>query len=261
MKPRGGDHQRGSSSSLRVVLGATLALAGDTARRELTPPEGPAPDPPREAKKTRRPEKLPEPRFAAAVPQEAKAKPGRKANPKRQGEQQVALARAEAAPLAPRLAEPAPQPESAGVLSAEFRRAIAPEPELAPTQPAAPAPVAETTAPPPEPLPVAAGPLPAPTFGPPTAAAPAPPVAEPAAAPAVAELAVPIPEPVLAKATDAQPAPATSPVLVEAAPAPVPQAPRPAVAAAPAPAASAASPPAKPAAPEQAEPPAPVKLV
>ena len=290
MKPRGGDHQRGSSSSLRVVLGATLALAGDSARRELTPPEGPAPDPPREAKKTRRPEKLPEPRFAAAAPQETKAKPGRKASPKRKGEQQVALARAEAAPLAPRLAEAAPQRESAGVLSAEFRRAIAPEPELAPTLPAAtPAPVppaaAPATVPPPEPPQVAADPLPAPTFGPPAAPTPTPPVAEPAAAPAVAEPAVPIPEPVFAKAPEAQPAPATSPApvepapaptrpdaaprTVEAAPTPVPQAPHPALAAAqaPTPSATAASPPAKPAAPEQAappppptEPPAPVKL-
>ncbi|MGM9451391.1 hypothetical protein RRF55_27970, partial [Klebsiella sp. K47] len=33
----GGD-DRGSSTSLRVVLGATLALAGDAARRELTAP-------------------------------------------------------------------------------------------------------------------------------------------------------------------------------------------------------------------------------
>lgn len=275
MKPRGGDHQRGSSSSLRVVLGATLALAGDTARRELTPPEGPAPDPPREAKKTRRPEKLPEPRFAAAAPQEAKAKPARKASPKRKGEQQVALARAEAAPLAPHFAEPAPQRESAGVLSAEFRRAIAPEPELAPTQPAAPVPVAApvppavapTTAPPPEPPPAAADPLPAPTFGPPAAAAPAPPTAEPAAAPAMAEPAVPIPEPVFAKAPEAKPAPATLPTPVEAAPTPVPQAHRPALAAAQAPVAAttAAPPPAKPATPGQAappaEPPAQVKLV
>ncbi|OYW82283.1 MAG: hypothetical protein B7Z22_14465, partial [Hyphomonas sp. 32-62-5] len=138
MKRRRGDQQRGSSGSLRVVLGATLALAGDSARRELTPADSPAPDPPREAKKARRPEKLPEPRFA----EKAAPAPKRKAAQKRTAKPKVrppalredALpvpAFAAAAPVARSNAEPAPT----GVLSAEFRRAITPEPVAAPPLP------------------------------------------------------------------------------------------------------------------------------
>jgi hypothetical protein len=242
VKPRGGGQQRGSSSSLRVVLGATLALAGDAARRELTPQEGPAADPPREAKKTRRLEKLPEPRFAEATTQAPNARPGRKASPKHAGEKLVELARAEAAPLVPSIAEPAPQPESAGVLSTEFRRAIAPEPVPEPVTArkppaAAPAPVSEpvpppaapAAAPPPEPPPaaalVAADPLPAPTFGPPAAAAPALPVAGPVAAEPVAEPAAPVasPAPVLAKAPEAQPVSKALPPQPEPELAPAPE--------------------------------------
>ncbi len=291
MKPRGGGQQRGSSSSLRVVLGATLALAGDAARRELTPPEGPAADLPREAKKTRRVAKLPEPRFAEATTQAPKARPGRKASPKHAGGKPVELAQAEAAPLASSLAEPAPQPESGSVLSAEFRRAIAPEPALAPKPPAAaPAPVAEpvppaaapAVAPPPEPPPaaalVAADPLPAPTFGPPAAAAPAPPDAEPVAADPVAEPAAPIasPAPVLAQAPEAQPVSKALPPQPEPELAPAPEPIKPVAETrtaqtvpipAPEVATTAAPQPAKLAAPEQAvlpappaPPPPPIKL-
>ena len=71
MKRRDGDPGRGSTGLPRagfgrVVLGATLALAGDAAREELTPEGGPAAAPPPQAAKTRRTAKLPEPRFAAA---------------------------------------------------------------------------------------------------------------------------------------------------------------------------------------------------
>lgn len=93
MKRRWGDQQRGSSSSLRVVLGATLALADDSARRELTPPEGSAPYLPREAKKVRRPEKLPEPRFLAAAARPApEAAPGRQTGSKRKTRKQTLAA-------------------------------------------------------------------------------------------------------------------------------------------------------------------------
>ncbi|MBX9883724.1 MAG: hypothetical protein K2X68_02000, partial [Novosphingobium sp.] len=122
MKQRGGD-DRGSSTSLRVVLGATLALAGDAARRELTAPEGPAPDPVREAKKAQRAEKLPEPRFAAAETKLVEAKPGRKTGAKRER-----IKPAEARLPSPKLAKALPLPESAGVLSPEFREPIVPEP-------------------------------------------------------------------------------------------------------------------------------------
>jgi hypothetical protein len=49
---------------LRVVLGATLALAGDAARREAAPPGDAEPEPPRAAKKTRATLTLPQPHFA-----------------------------------------------------------------------------------------------------------------------------------------------------------------------------------------------------
>ena len=227
MKRRGGD-DRGSSSSLRVVLGATLALAGDSARRELTPPESPAPDAPREARKTRRPQQLPEPHFAAAAADLRAASPARKAAPRR-AERKKAKAvkvRAEPAAVSPeadRLAQAMPQPAREGVLSAEFRKAILPE-AAAQAEPAAPTqapPAAE--APPPDPPPPAASaiaePLPAPAFGPPAAAPAPPPVPEPAvqeAAPSVpaagilAETAA-VPVPADAAATPPQAAPAEPP--------------------------------------------------
>lgn len=211
MKRRGGGQQRGSSSSLRVVLGATLALAGDTARRELTPPEGPAPDPPREAKKARRPGKLPEPRFAAAVSPAFEAAPARKAAASRK--KQPAAEAATALPaitLAIAKAEPPPAPES--VLSEAFRQGIAPEPVITPAlapkalaeAPPAPADVEPAAPAQAEPAATAAlaaaEPLPAPAFGPPppVPAPPTPPpplakVPETSAAPASA---TPLPEPV-----------------------------------------------------------------
>lgn len=241
MKRRGGD-DRGSSTPLRVVLGATLALAGDAARRELTPPEGPARDPVREARKARRPQRLPEPRFAAAstatLPE---AKPARKAPPE---PAETKKAKAVAAPALPRLAKAAPPPGKEGVLPAEFRSAIAPEPVLQPEQtaqpksapPPTPTPPAAEAAPlpleqPPKPVAVAiAEPLPTPAFGPP-ATAPAPlAVAEPiaqvtkpsapaakAAEDAAIPAATPEPEPVPAPTVAA----ATPPPLSPAAPTPV----------------------------------------
>ena len=231
MKRRGGDQQRGSSSSLRVVLGATLALAGDTARRELTPPEGPEPNPPREAKKARRPEKLPEPRFAAAAEPSRKTAPARKAAPKRAAKKQVTTAHQDDPPeQAPALAKAAAPPAVTGVLSEELGQAIAPEPVKPPPQmaEAAPAPspdpiaaplLAEAVTAPPQPEPPtaapAADPLPAPAFGPPPSAEPTPVAAphltpvEPMATPASPLPPAAVPE---ARAPEAMVAPAPVPV-------------------------------------------------
>ncbi len=232
MKRRGGDQQRGSSGSLRVVLGATLALAGDTARRELTPPEGPAPDPPREAKKARRPGKLPEPRFAAATATPAlEAAPGRKADKKRKAKKQALGALAEAEqPVLARVTE-GPPAAPQGVLSAEFKQAITPEPAAPPQVAAAlptasPPPAAEPAPPPPEPTALtalaAAEPLPAPAFGPPSAAAPAP---EPVAVPQVgaSEANAAVPAPAAPAALEALPETSTTamPAAVKPEPAPV----------------------------------------
>lgn len=239
MKRRGGDQQRGSSSSLRVVLGATLALAGDTARRELTPPEGPAPDPPREAKKARRPGKLPEPRFAAAASPAFEAATGRKKAAKRE-KKQAAAVRADAAIVKPAIAAAAPPPAPEGVLSEAFRQGIAPEPVVTPP----PAPAALAAAPPapadaepaaaPQPKPAAttalakAEPLPAPAFGPPPPlpAEPAPAVdaAQRAAAPVAAPV-TPVPPAPLAKVSETTAAPAPA--------APMPEPAHPAVSAPP----------------------------
>ncbi|WP_421854523.1 hypothetical protein [Novosphingobium sp.] len=272
MKRRGGGQHRGSSSSLRVVLGATLALAGDTARRELTPPEGPAPDPPREVKKARRPGKLPEPRFAAAVSPAFEAAPARKKAAKRE-KKHTAQARADiplAQPaIAPALAKAEPLPAPEGVLSAEFQRAIAPEPVVTPPPPVAEAPnrpplAPAEAAPAPEPPAKAAlaeaDPLPAPAFGPPppppSAAIPAPVVetvpvaAEPVAAPAQASPAL-TPDPVQPPApavTETKSATLALPALPALAP-PQPEAPRPAApkpAARTPPAAAMAAPPPQP---------------
>ncbi|WP_083554903.1 hypothetical protein [Novosphingobium sp. NDB2Meth1] len=226
MKQRGGD-DRGSSTSLRVVLGATLALAGDAARRELTAPEGPAPDPVREAKKAQRAEKLPEPRFAAAETKLVEAKPGRKTGAKRERKQP-----AEARLPSPKLAKALPLPESAGVLSPEFREPIVPEPApstapvVKPEAATSLVPrVAEAVSPPPEPPRPAAlaanDPLPAPSFGPPAAAAPAPPVAQPDAVTTSRQPVVTPPLPTTALSSPAKVAPAKAAEPQEVATAPV----------------------------------------
>jgi hypothetical protein len=280
-----GDQQRGSSSSLRVVLGATLALAGDTARRELTQPEGPAPDPPREAKKARRPGKLPEPSFAAAAAAPAlEAAPGRKADKKRKAAKQPLAVHAEA-PL-PAFAKAATALPSApeGVLTPEFRRAIVPEPVLpqpvaeavpTPSPPSAePARAPEKTPEPAPPAPAAlaaADPLPTPAFALPPVTAAVPPVVEPDADAAVAAPATVATLPKAAEAStapvplDARPVPApaavkmaeVTPTALPSPPPPAPEKPRPApsesVAAQPAAALASAAPPA----PEPPPPPQP----
>ena len=195
MKRGGGDETR-SSGRLRVVLGATLALAGDAARRELTPADGPAPDPPRAAKKTRRPAELPAPRFAAAATPapSATGAGARKAGPKRAAKQQIVQPSAEALPAAPATAALEAQPETEGVLSGEFRSAIVAEGAQPPSPAADPAPaqapeLATAAAPPPEQLP-------------PAAPAAAPPATEPVPAPAFG----------LASAADAVAAPERQPI-------------------------------------------------
>ena len=248
MKRRGGD-DRGSSSSLRVVLGATLALAGDTARRELTPPESPAPDPVREAKKARRSERLPEPGFAAAAPQLSDAEPGRRKSAGKTGKKPAKATRAKAVPEVPRLAEAAPEPVRESVLLAEFRSAIAPEPVTAPkpvVAEAAPPPLPQPPPPPPassppeSPQPAAlatAEPLPAPAFGPPAAVPELHPIAEqvmeeaPVATPTAKAIAQ-APEPaVVPEAPAPKPEPAVAPSPVAATPSPTaPATPAPAAA-------------------------------
>lgn len=277
MKRRGGDQQRGSSSSLRVVLGATLALAGDTARRELTPPEGPAPDPPREAKKVRHPGKLPEPRFAAAASPAFEAATGRKKAAKRE-KKQAAAVRADTALVQSAIAAAEPPPAPEGVLSEAFRQGIAPEPVATPppapaalaAAPPAPADVAPAAPPQAEPAATAAlakaEPLPAPAFGPPPA--PALEAAQPAAAPvavpvtpvplaeapetsAVQASAAPMPEaahPAVSSPPEAKPATLATPTLPKPSP-PEPEASRPVppkLAEAPPPRAQTAAPPAPP---------------
>lgn len=262
MKRRGGD-DRGSSSSLRVVLGATLALAGDTARRELTAADGPAPAPPREAKKTRRVEKLPEPRFAAAA-ETAKAAAtasGRTANPKRVGKKQaVPAAPAAAAPTAWTAAD-TPEPAPSQVLSDDFRQAITPEPVQAAPVAALPSAAPKRIEPQepvgaaPQPTALAAAePLPTPAFGPPPVVAER--VANAAFADAVVQQVAPTapepePEPVTEPKAEtvAEPAPPPKAEPVAAPPAPpvkaAPAAPQQAAAVAP---------------PEPAEAPPPIRL-
>ena len=133
MKRREGDHGRGSTGLPRaglgrVVLGATLVLAGDAAREELTPDSGSAPAPAREAAKTRHTTKLPEPRFAAAA---LPAKEPKAPKATRRASRRVEVAAPAAPPEQP--AQPArssPQAlvsggAAAGVLSAEFQSAVA----------------------------------------------------------------------------------------------------------------------------------------
>lgn len=243
MKRRGGDETR-SSGRLRVVLGATLALAGDAARRELAPPESPQREPQREARKARRPEKLPQPRFAALAATKTPSATKREASSRRAKAEPPAPALAElavadltrdtraAAPTLP--AAIAQEPTSGGVLSDEFRRAIKPEPAVAlppsPPPPAMPA-TADTTpqVTTPAPAPVLA-PAPKPVVDTPVnlaatapEAAPLPPfpMDDRSEAKAAPEPAAPPPPVVLAQADP----PALAPAPAVVAPDPVPAAP------------------------------------
>jgi len=210
------------------VLGATLALAGDAAREELTPEGGSAAAPPRQAAKTRRTAKLPEPRFAAAgkaagTPIAApglgakKPKAARRTRPSPEARPQALKLPAPVTPAAePDLASAA---ESAGANSTGPER---------PTQWAAsdPAPISgpvhAVPAPPsPEPEPAADGaPVAAPVAVsiaiPVPAFAPAPPERPPAAAPAAAA------EPNAPAAAPAPAAPAPTTRMATAAPIPLP---------------------------------------
>ncbi|WP_156424815.1 hypothetical protein [Novosphingobium fuchskuhlense] len=200
MNRRGGGDTR-SSGRLRVVLGATLALAGDTARRELSPPDGPAADPVREARKARRPARLPEPRFAeAAAPvTKAAAAPARKAAAKRAAPKKAAVFAAPEALPGPEFAAaaPAPSPPSAPEVAAPTL------PEVAPQEAPPPEPVAQ----PPEAAPIPQAPPAIPPEGPP---APAMDEAQLAEAPAAAPPAVAATPPDAAPAATPAPPPATA---------------------------------------------------
>ncbi len=264
MKRREGDPGRGSTGLPRagfgrVVLGATLALAGDAAREELTPEGGPAAAPPRQADKTRRTAKLPEPHFAAAG--EAAITPMALPVPA----PVPASGRSAKKPKAPR-----PTPARSEVLAqvvqqqAQFTAPVAPavEPDPAPaaTAPAVAAAVtAKTISTGPEKPTQFAVSDPAPVSNP-EQAAPAPPSPEPepaadsapVAAPVAVSIALPVPafappppDPPPTPAPAAEPAPANpaattrmavaAPVPLQAPVSPAPAVPSPAAAASPEP--------------------------
>ena len=136
MKRREGDHGRGSTGPQRaglgrVVLGATLVLAGDAARDELTPDGASDPTPPRQAAKARRTTTLPQPRFAATEAPAAKLAapelrtrkvlraPALAAQPETDETRKAPSPPGPVAPPVPAVAEPA-----GGVLSAEYQSAV-----------------------------------------------------------------------------------------------------------------------------------------